>query len=97
VTDTPEITRNDGAGRFETTVDGIRAELTFRLDGNRIILDHTGVPDAIAGHGIAGDLARAAFGYAAAEDLTIVPRCPYVRAWMDRHPDEVEKVTIEAV
>jgi predicted GNAT family acetyltransferase len=92
-----EITRNDEAGRFETTVEGQRAELTFRLDGKRLVLEHTGVPEAIGGHGIAADLAEAAFHYAAAENLTVVPQCPYVRSWLAKHPVAAENVSIEAL
>ena len=90
-----EITRNDAAGRFETTVEGHRAELTFRRNGKRLVLEHTGVPEAIGGHGIAADLAEAAFRYAAAEGLTVVPQCPYVRAWLAKHPPAAENVAIE--
>jgi hypothetical protein len=92
-----EVTRNDATGRFETTVDGHLAELTFRRVGDRLILVHTGVPEEIAHHGLAGDLAEAAFRFAAVEGLTVVPQCPYVRAWMAKHPDEVDKVTVESI
>jgi predicted GNAT family acetyltransferase len=95
VSETPVITRDDARGRFETTVDGHHAELTFRRDGNRLILEHTGVPDSIGHHGIAGELAEAAFQYAADQNLSVLPRCPYVRAWLEKHPEAGEKVTIE--
>jgi len=89
------ITRNDAAGRFEVTVEGHLAELTFRRDDNRLILEHTGVPEAIGHHGIAAELAEAAFRFAEDENLSVVPRCPYVRAWLDKHPEQAHIVTIE--
>jgi predicted GNAT family acetyltransferase len=95
VSDTGDITRNDAAGRFEITVDGHLAELTFHRTGNQLVLDHTGVPDAIGGHGLAGRLAEAAFEYAADQNLSVVPRCPYVRAWLEKHPAAAENVTID--
>jgi predicted GNAT family acetyltransferase len=92
-----DITRNDGAGRFEVTVDDHLAELTFRRDGNRLVLEHTGVPEAIGGHGIAAHLAEAAFRYARDEGLTVVPQCPYVRAWLAKDPPAAKNVAIEAL
>jgi hypothetical protein len=91
------ITRNDAAGRFETTVEGHRAELTFHRDGNRLVLDHTGVPEEIGHHGIASDLAEAAFRYAEQEGLSVVPRCPYVRRWLEKSPPAAAHVTIESL
>lgn len=84
---------NDGAaGRFETVVDGYAAELTYRLSGDRMVITHTGVPPAIEGRGIGSALVRAAVVEAAARDLTIVPLCPFVGAWLDRHPEIKVKV-----
>lgn len=65
------------------------AELTYaRPDGRTIDLQHTAVPAAGRGRGVADALARAAFGYARAEGLRVVPTCPFVRAWLTRHPEE---------
>ena len=43
----------------------------------------------------AGELVRAAVGYAAGEGLTVVPACPFARAWLDRHPDVAALVPID--
>jgi predicted GNAT family acetyltransferase len=93
----PELTVVDdaAASRFEVEVDGHVAELVYRPQGHRLVLVHTGVPDELGGRGVGGQLVRAALARAAAEDLTIVPRCPFARAWLEKHPGEVAGVAIE--
>ena len=90
-----EIVDDRDAGRFEATVDGVSAELTYRLDGTRLTLLHTGVPDEIGGRGIGGRLVRAAVERAVAEGLTLVPRCPFARAWLERHPQSAEGLVVD--
>jgi predicted GNAT family acetyltransferase len=87
-----QIRKNEQASRYEATVDGYTAELTYRLRGDRLVLPHTGVPPAVEGRGIGSALVRAAVEDAIRQDLTIVPRCWFVRSWLDRHPDHGAKV-----
>jgi predicted GNAT family acetyltransferase len=86
---------NEAEGRFELVEDGELAELTFRRVGSRLVLIHTGVPDALEGRGIGGRLVRAAVDHAIAEGLTIVPRCPFARSWLERHPDVAATASID--
>ena len=86
---------NQGASRFEVHADGRLAELLYRTNGNRLVLVHTEVPDALGGHGIAGKLVIAAVDKAAAGSMTVVPLCPFARSWLEKHPDEAAKVTID--
>ena len=57
-------------------------------------LVHTGVPDAAAGQGIGGKLAKAAFAWARENGVTLVVTCPFVRKWLERHPDERDLVSV---
>ena len=93
--DGDEITDNTTAKRFELTRDGHTAELVYRLNGKRLVLVHTGVPDALGGHGLGGELVRAAIRRAVRDGLTIVPVCPYAREWLEKHPDAVGEVAID--
>jgi uncharacterized protein len=52
-----------------------------------IVFLHTEVPKAIEGHGVAGKLARAALEYARDEGLGVIARCPFVAAYVRRHPE----------
>ncbi|KRG69177.1 GNAT family N-acetyltransferase [Pseudoxanthomonas dokdonensis] len=72
--------------RFSTQVDGQTAELTYQLHGQQMIIDHTGVPPAIGGRGIAADLVRAALEHARAEGWSVRPACSYAAAYIQRHP-----------
>jgi uncharacterized protein len=95
VTDISQITDNPAASRFELTVDGRLAELQYRRRGDRLVLVHTGVPSELGGRGIAGALVVAALKRAESEGLTVVPLCPFARAWLERHPDAAARVTID--
>src|SRR6185436_11013469 len=75
--------------------DGVEAELIYRKRAGRMILIHTEVPDALGGRGIGGRLVRAALARARAENLTLVPWCPFARRWLTDHPDESDGVSID--
>ena len=70
------------------TGEGPESEMTFsfRKDG-ALIIDHTGVPPALEGRGIAAALMSHALGYAREHGLKIEPRCSYVVAAFQRHPE----------
>ncbi|MEO8743292.1 MAG: GNAT family N-acetyltransferase [Lysobacteraceae bacterium] len=80
------ITENIAEQRFETTVDGQLCVLDYRIRGNTILLDHTGVPEAVGGRGIASALVQFALDTARARGMDVVPNCSYVVAWIKRHP-----------
>jgi hypothetical protein len=95
VTDTWQITDNTGASRLELTLDGQRAELGYRIRGQRLVILHTGVPPALEGRGIGGALVMAALDRAARDGLTVVPLCPFARDWLKRHPDAAAGTAID--
>ena len=92
MTDDVQVEDRPDEDRFFVTVDGHEAELVYQLRGDRFALVHTGVPSELEGRGIGSALVRAAVERAVAEDLTIVPACPFVGRWLDRHPDSPVKV-----
>jgi predicted GNAT family acetyltransferase len=80
------IVRNAAANRFETTVDGQLCVLEYRIRGSTMFIDHTGVPQAVGGRGIAAALTQAALDDARADSMDVVPNCEYVAVWIRRHP-----------
>ena len=86
------INHQGEAARFHTTLDGHEAELTYRLAGGRMTIDHTGVPGAIGGRGVAADLVRAALEFARSEGLKVVPACTYAAAYIQRNPGYADLV-----
>lgn len=73
--------------RFETEVDGHVGYVEYSLGGGVMSINHTIVPPAIGGRGIAARLVRAAVDFAQAEGLKVDPQCSYAEAWMRRHPE----------
>jgi predicted GNAT family acetyltransferase len=77
-------------GRYVAKVAGVdgEAELTFaRLEGNRVLADHTLTPVALRGRGIATALVERLVADARREGFKVVPLCPFVVDQFDRHAD----------
>ncbi len=83
----PDVTRNDSAHRFEIDTAVGTAVLNYVADGDRLSLVHTEVPAALEGGGYGSALARAALDYARANGLGVVPSCPFVATYLQRHPE----------
>ena len=81
------VIHNQEARRFELVVDGLRALLTYRRFGERIVFDHTEVPQVLEGKGLAAKLARVALDFARANHLRVVPLCPYMSSFIRKHPE----------
>ena len=89
----PSAIHHDSARlRFSTALDGHEAELVYRLQRGALVIDHTGVPPAIGGRGVAGDLVKAALDYARAQGLRVVPACSYSAVYVQRHPEYADLV-----
>jgi len=82
------VTREDGptGGRYLTTIDGHTAEMTYSRAGTgRIIIDHTGVPDALRGRGAGQALVKRAVEDAREAGIKIIPLCPFAKAQFEKH------------
>ena len=85
---TYDIRHNEAESQFETTVDGHLALAAYDLEEpNRIVFTHTEVPEALAGRGLAGEIAKFGLDHARQQKLTVVPQCAYVAAYIKRHPE----------
>lgn len=83
-----EIRDNPAEERYDLLVDGELAGMAeYRDREGRRIFFHTEVDDAYAGRGLGNRLARGVLDDALARGLRVVPRCPFIRAWLERHPD----------
>ena len=81
------ISHNAALHRFETTVEGNLCVIDYRREDAVVYLTHVGVPRPVGNRGIAAALTQAAFDWARAEGLQVMPVCPYVVAWVKRHRD----------
>lgn len=79
---------NDSKGRYFVTVEGHEAEMTYSRAGEKlIIIDHTGVPDALRGKGVGKALVQRGVEDARREGRKILPLCPYAKAQIDKNRD----------
>lgn len=82
-----QVTHNEAASCFEATVDGLRCVAAYQRSPGVVDFNHTGVPQALEGRGIAAALVREALRWATTEGLAIRPSCSYVRVYLRRHPE----------
>jgi uncharacterized protein len=82
------IEHDTAARRFTAEVDGERAVLDYTISGDVMTITHTGVPQAIAGRGIAAALVREALSAARDHGWKVVPACSYAAAYMAKHPQD---------
>ena len=78
---------NTALSRFELDADGITAFANYQLAGNVITIAHTETPLRARGRGIASKLVAGVLDAVRARGLKLVPRCPFVRAYIARHPE----------
>ena len=80
---------NPERSRFELDTDGHIAFSNYRREGGTITFMHTEVPKELEGRGIGSALVRGELELARAQGLTIRATCPFVKAYIAKHPDAV--------
>lgn len=82
-----ELTDNAAEARFEMPVEGHTAFVTYRRGDDGVIsLNHAEVPRVLEGKGVGSRLVRATLDQVRREGLKVIPRCSFVRAYIERHP-----------
>jgi len=79
------VINNSKDNRYELTVEGHVAVADYRLDGDRLVVTHVGVPEALRGKGVAAQVMQGVVSDAKARGLTIVPVCSYAAAYMQKN------------
>jgi predicted GNAT family acetyltransferase len=88
----PPVTNNGAKGQFEIRTDSDLATLKYRRQGSTLDLVHTEVPPAYGGMGYGTALVKAALTFARDEKLKIIPTCPFVKRYVERHPEAASLV-----
>lgn len=84
------------ADRYEVCVDGERAGfLTYRLESDRITFTHAEVDPGYGGRGVGSALAAYALDDARNRGLAVLPNCPFVTAYVQKHSEYVDLVPAE--
>ncbi|MFK4066689.1 GNAT family N-acetyltransferase [Streptomyces sp. NPDC029674] len=85
---TPVVRRVDARHRYEILVDDKSAGFTaYRDRDDRRVFFHTEIDDAYAGQGLASILVRKALDDVRGAGLRIVPVCPYVAKFLEKHEE----------
>ena len=85
-----DVTDNQGHYRFELAVDGHVATSQYSLKDGVISFMHTEVPGALAGKGIGSKLIKGALDQVRARGLKVIALCPFVKAYIEKHPEYAE-------
>ena len=90
-----ETTHHPEESRYEAHLDGELAGFAaYVLQGEEsIIFTHTEVDDRFEGKGVGSALARFALDDVRRDGTRkVVPRCAFIRGWIDKHPDYADLV-----
>ncbi len=87
------VADNPDERRYEIRVDGERAGFAqYKAKPGQIAFTHTEIDDRFEGQGLGGKLVAFALGEARDRGLAVLPFCPFVKAYIQRHREYVDLV-----
>ena len=81
------VSDNPARSRFELAVGDDVAFVDYMRSGDRVVLTHTEVPEALSGQGIGSKLVRGTLEALRAGGQRAGSRCSFVSAYVERHPE----------
>ena len=91
-----ELIDNESAKQYEFEFEGEIPKIEYIKTKNKIFLTHTEVPTSLEGKGLGSALVKAVLEDIEQKDLTLVPLCPFVAAYIKRHP-EWKKLVLKGI
>ncbi len=90
-----EVVQDVSMSRFELLVDGVQAGISdYVQDDEKIVFLHTEIDPAFRGKGLGDEIARGALNLVRAESgRRVVARCPFIKKWINEHPDYQDLLT----
>lgn len=92
---TAEIIDNPSKNRFEAEVEGHTAKVAYKLDGGTICFEHTTIPEALQGRGLAGQMAQTCLASARERGLAVTPECAVFVNYMKKRPETHDLLSAE--
>jgi len=77
---------NTEANRYELEIDGHISFADYKQDGDKLVITHVVVPEALRGKGIAAMVMEQVVADAKTKKLSIMPLCSYAAAYLKKHP-----------
>lgn len=89
-----EVRRNDSTGRYEISEGGkVVGFAEFKNIGEgAVMLPHTVVDEGHEGEGLGSQLAKYALDDIRAQGKQVVPMCPFIAAYIQKHPEYTDLV-----
>jgi predicted GNAT family acetyltransferase len=88
------VVDNSDEHRYEAFVDEeLAGHILYRIQPGLITALHTEVDPAFEGRGIGSRLVAAALDDIRSRDLELVPLCPFVRGYIERHSEYADLVS----
>ncbi|GAB2720693.1 GNAT family N-acetyltransferase [Nocardia thraciensis] len=85
---TTAVVRNEAQHRYEVWYgDKLAGFAEYRDQGGDTAFIHTEVDSEFGGKGLGSILARQAITDVIARGQVIVPRCAFIKSWLDKHPE----------
>ena len=83
------ITHDAVAQQFSAIVEGKQSFISYEISPDKKVLDFysTFVPPELRGRHIGDTLVKHALEYAKDHQQKVIPSCPFVQHYIDRHPD----------
>lgn len=92
----PEVQDNPAEQRFEVRLDGeVVGFLRYDDRGAAVLLTHTEVDERFEGRGLGSTLIREALDALRSRGVGVLPYCPFVRGYIQRHAEYVDLVPPE--
>lgn len=82
-----DVKDNKERNRFETEIDGHQAFVEYSVKPDIIVLEHTKVDKALGGRGVGSELVEAVLLQIELRGLKVIPKCGFVRKYIDKHPE----------
>ena len=85
-----QLVKNETLKRFEVHLEGLTAFVDYKLLKDAIAFTHTEVPKELSGKGVGSFIAKRVLEYAKDHSLKVKPYCPFINAYIDKHPEYQE-------